>query len=196
MVSVNDPENSVAETIGPLLPSMEAVLLHPETGEEAAPGQPGRLLVRGPNVFAGYLGDAPSPFVRHAGKEWYDTGDLVVRRPDDILVFAGRLKRFVKIGGEMISLPAIEEVLQQAFCDGAAEPQLAVLARGEERPELILATLLDFDREQINQALRQGGLSPLYNIRRVIHVDGIPVLGTGKTDYRSLEALVQADREG
>ncbi len=196
VVSVNDPENSVAETIGPLLPSMEAVLLHPETGEEAAPGQPGRLLVRGPNVFAGYLGDAPSPFVRHAGKEWYDTGDLVVRRPDDILVFAGRLKRFVKIGGEMISLPAIEEVLQQAFCEGAAEPQLAVLARGEERAELILATLLDLDREQINQALRQGGLSPLYNIRRVIHVDGIPVLGTGKTDYRSLEALFQADREG
>ncbi len=191
VISVNDPEHSVPETIGPLLPSMRAVLLHPETGEEVQAGVAGRLLVRGPNVFGGYLGDAPSPFIRHGGKEWYDTGDLVVRRPDNILVFAGRLKRFVKIGGEMISLPAIEDVLQQAFCENASEPQLAVLASGGQRPELILVTLLELGREQVNQALRRGGLSPLYNIRRVIHVDEIPVLGTGKTDYRRLSGQME-----
>ena len=194
VISVNHPDNPVPETIGPLLPSMQAVLLHPETGQEVQGEEPGRLLVRGPNVFGGYLGDAASPFVRHGGKEWYDTGDLVTRRPDDILVFAGRLKRFVKIGGEMISLPAIEEVLQQAFCQDASEPCLVVLAVGEERPELVLVTVPALDRERVNQALRQGGLSPLYNIRRVVRVDEIPVLGTGKTDYRSLATLLNESR--
>ena len=191
VISVNHPGNPVPETIGPLLPSMRAVLLHPETGEVVREGVAGRLLVRGPNVFGGYLGGAGSPFVQHAGKRWYDTGDLVVRRPDNILVFAGRLKRFVKIGGEMISLPAVEEVLHRAFASGAAGPELAVLARGEERPELVLLTTLALDREQVNQALRRGGLSPLHNIRRVVRIAEIPVLGTGKTDYRRLAGQME-----
>ena len=190
VISVNSPEDSVPGTIGRLLPSMAGLLLHPESGEPVADGEPGRLLVRGPNVFAGYLGEAPSPFKQVAGQDWYDTGDLVIRDSRGMLSFAGRLKRFVKLGGEMLSLPAIEQVLEQAFADQAAEPVLAVVATGDEQPELVLLAVMEISRQQANEKIRAAGLSALHNIRRVRKIDEIPLLGSGKTDYRSLQQCV------
>ncbi|HHD63178.1 MAG TPA: hypothetical protein ENK96_02170 [Desulfobulbaceae bacterium] len=190
VISVNRPEAPVAGTIGYLLPSMQGVLLHPESGEVISDDRPGRLLVRGPNVFAGYLGEAPSPFVSHNDKDWYDTGDLVTRRPDGLLTFGGRLKRFVKLGGEMISLPAIEEILVTEFGGDREEPVLAVAATEGDHPELALLTVLNIDRQQANQVLRRGGLSPLHNIRHIERVAEIPLLGTGKTDYRSVQEMI------
>ncbi|MCF6188245.1 MAG: AMP-binding protein, partial [Desulfobulbaceae bacterium] len=191
VISVNSPEDSVPGTIGRLLPSMEGLLLHPETWEPVADGVPGRLLVGGPNVFGGYLGEAPSPFKQVDGQDWYDTGDLVIRDTRGMLSFAGRLKRFVKLGGEMISLPAIEQVLEQAFTDQAAEPILAVVASEDEQPELVLLTIREISRQQANQKIRAAGLSALHNIRRVQKIDEIPLLGSGKTDYRSLQQYVR-----
>ncbi len=186
VISVNTPDDPRPGTIGRLLPSMEMLLLDAETGGEAQEGDVGRLLVRGPNVFAGYLGDVKSPFVEHGGRAWYDTGDLVRLDPDGVLHFAGRLKRFVKLGGEMISLPAIEGVLEAAFAD-SDDPELAVLATpDEEHPELVLLATRELDRQQVNIRIRAAGLSPLHNIRRVIRVDEIPLLGSGKIDYRQL----------
>ena len=190
VISVNSPDNAVPGTIGRLLPSMEGLLLHPETGEPVEDGQPGRLLVRGPNVFAGYLGEAPSPFKQVGGQDWYDTGDLVTMNDQGILSFAGRLKRFVKLGGEMISLPAIEQVLEQAFADQESGPLLAVVASGDEQPELVLLAITEISRQQANEKIRAAGLSALHNIRRVQQVDEIPLLGTGKTDYRRLQQCV------
>ncbi len=192
VISVNTPDDPRPGTIGRLLPSMECVLLDPETGTEVTPGTAGRLLVRGPNVFAGYLGDAPSPFVEHDGRSWYDTGDLVRMDDDGILHFAGRLKRFVKLGGEMISLPAIEEVLEKGL-GGSEDPELAVVATpDDEHPELVLVTSLELDRSRVNEQLRAAGLSPLHNIRRVLRIESLPLLGTGKVDYRSLEKMMAA----
>ncbi|MFR1534348.1 MAG: hypothetical protein ACLSTO_12375 [Bilophila wadsworthia] len=98
-----------------------------------APGETGMLLVSGPNVFGGYLGvDADKqPFVAFEGMEWYRTGDLVSEVADGCLTFRGRLKRFVKVGGEMISLTQIESVLAAAFGEDvpknpANSPALAV----------------------------------------------------------------------
>jgi long-chain-fatty-acid--[acyl-carrier-protein] ligase len=148
------------------------------------------LLVRGPNVFSGYLGDANNPFVRFDGYSWYDTGDLVYEQ-NGVLVFAGRLKRFVKLGGEMISLPAIEQVLEAHYPAGDG-PVLAVAAAGDEQhPELVLLTTLATDRQEANQALRDAGLSPLHNIRSVQRVAAIPLLGSGKTDYTRITKMVQ-----
>jgi long-chain-fatty-acid--[acyl-carrier-protein] ligase len=152
------------------------------------------LLVRGPSVFGGYLHyDGPSPFVPYAGKQWYRTGDLVSEDSDGVLTFCGRLKRFVKIGGEMIPLPAIEAALEAKLQPAGSTdgPCLAVESTAdEEHPELVLFTTLAVDREAANRCLRESGLSPLHNIRRVVHLETLPLLGTGKTDYRSLKALL------
>ncbi len=190
VVSVTPLAAPVRGSIGKLAASLEAVIVHPETGVMVAPGDVGLLLVRGPSVFPGYLNyDGPSPFVTFRGDPWYRTGDLVRQAPDGTLFFEGRLKRFVKLGGEMISLPAIEAALAPHFEEAGAEgPTLAVEALGPpESPEVVLFTTKNITRQEVNDWLRAAGLSALYNVRHVIKVESIPVLGTGKTDYRALK---------
>ncbi len=190
VVAVNSIEKPRPGTIGRILPSMEWLLVNPETHIPVGPGESGKLLVRGPNVFSGYLGDVPSPFVEHGGHLWYDTGDLVYE-DDGVLVFAGRMKRFVKLGGEMVSLPAIEHVLTENCDSGVNEPEIAVMATAdEEHPELVLLTAMDIEREEVNRIIRKAGLSPLHNIRMVRKIEAVPLLGTGKTDYAALEKLM------
>ncbi|MBU0959942.1 MAG: 2-acyl-glycerophospho-ethanolamine acyltransferase, partial [Proteobacteria bacterium] len=114
----------------------------------------------------------------------------LVQEKGGVLTFAGRLKRFVKLGGEMISLPAIEEVLTNQF-KGDNEPVLAVSATpGDDHPEIVLFVTSELSREEVNNILREHGFSPLHNIRRTVQVETIPLLGTGKTDYRALEAML------
>jgi len=194
-ISVNDENNPQPGTIGKALPSVEYVIRAVEGGGRVAAGQSGMLLVRGPSVFEGYLNyDGPSPFESFEGKSWYRTGDLIKEGPDGVLTFTGRLKRFVKLGGEMISLPAIEEALVHAFAAGSDQDEGPVLAVEstpiETNPDIVLFTSREISRDEANQAIRQAGLSPLHNIRHVRRVDAIPTLGTGKTDYRSLRTLL------
>lgn len=190
VVSVNDPDQPIPGTIGKVLPSMEYVVVHPETGVVVREGESGTLLLRGPNVFAGYINyQGKSPFIEYEGEEWYSSGDLVQEK-GGILTFAGRLKRFVKLGGEMISLPAIEELLISKF-QGEDEPILAVSATpGDDHPEIVLFVTGELSREEVNNTIREHGFSPLHNIRRTVQVETIPLLGTGKTDYRTLQALL------
>ena len=190
VVSLNDESAPRAGTIGKALPSVEYALQDVDTGRRSEPGRPGILLVRGPSIFGGYLKyDGPSPFVEFEGKQWYRTGDIVSESADGVFTFAGRLKRFVKLGGEMISLPAIEDVLLRHYVRASDdEPVLAVEGTPVElNPELVLFTVRPVDREEANSLIRAAGLSPLHNIRLVIKVDKIPTLGTGKTDYRALK---------
>jgi len=195
VISLNDARAPRAGAIGKVVASLEWALQDVERGGRAAPGRPGMLLVRGPSVFGGYLNyDGPSPFVEFEGKTWYRTGDLVSAGEDGVLTFVGRLKRFVKLGGEMISLPAIEEVLARHYAKPSDEgPVLAVESMPQElNPELVLFTVLDLDRGEVNQRIREAGLSPLHNIRALRKLDRIPTLGTGKTDYRALKDMLGA----
>lgn len=198
IISANREENPVRGSIGRVMPSIEYAIVDVERNRRVAPGEQGMLLVRGPNVFGGYLGsDVATPFVEFEGRQWYRTGDLVCER-DGVLFFRGRLKRFVKLGGEMVSLPAIEAVLEQRAVeantptpDAKDGPVLAVeAADAETNPELVLFTTLPLDRATVNGWIRSAGLSPLHNIARVARVERIPVLGTGKTDYRALRAML------
>ena len=200
LVSVNDPRQPVPGTIGRVMPSMDYRLVHPDTLQPQPDDvNTGMLVVRGPNVFNGYLEDqVKSPFIVLDGLAWYNTGDLVRRNEHGGLTFCGRLKRFVKLGGEMVSLPAVEEAIaasplvKQSDQQGEG-PLLAVEAlNADTHPELVLFSRINLDREQVNKAIREAGLSPLHNIRQIRLVDEIPVLGTGKTDYRALrESLVE-----
>ncbi|MDL1968802.1 MAG: AMP-binding protein [Deltaproteobacteria bacterium] len=197
IVSFNMENAPKPYTIGRVMSSLEHVIIDVDTGKEVGRNRAGMLLVRGPSVFSGYLNyDGESPFVEYKGKEWYKTGDLVSEDADGVLTFCGRLKRFVKLGGEMISLPAIEEVLVPHFAgDDDDGPIIAVEATpSEENPELILFTVKDTDRVAVNSCLRDAGLSALHNIRHVIKLNEIPVLGTGKTDYQELKKRLQTFR--
>ena len=120
---------------------------------------------------------------------------MVLEDADGVLSFSGRLKRFVKLGGEMISLPAIEAVLEVTYAtDTDKGPVIAVEATpSEDHPEIVLFTTRDTDRETVNRHIRAAGLSPIHNIRRGIKVEEIPLLGTGKTDYRTLKARLAGD---
>jgi acyl-[acyl-carrier-protein]-phospholipid O-acyltransferase/long-chain-fatty-acid--[acyl-carrier-protein] ligase len=192
VVSVNREDDPRTGTIGRPLLSVEWAIVNLETGRRVEPGQPGMLLVRGPSIFGGYLNpDVDSPFEAFEGRDWYRTGDLVLQ-DRGVLVFSGRLKRFVKLGGEMVSLPAIEEVLSKRFQgDDETEPLLAVESSAEElNPDLILFSVAGIRRDDANAAIRAAGLSSLHNIRIVRQIDQIPTLGTGKTDYRALRALL------
>ncbi|HQA53746.1 MAG TPA: AMP-binding protein, partial [Spirochaetota bacterium] len=105
VVSVNREENPVRGSIGKLLPSFEYSIINPDTGEQVAEGESGILLLRGPSVFGGYLNYfGKSPFITFKNLQWYNSGDIV-KEEDGSLFFTGRLKRFIKLGGEMISLP-------------------------------------------------------------------------------------------
>jgi long-chain-fatty-acid--[acyl-carrier-protein] ligase len=189
IISLNDENDPRPLTIGKVLPSLEYLLVESQTGKPLSGPGPGILLVRGPSVFSGYLGPtSANPFVSAQGKQWYSTGDIVSVDNDGLLTFCARLKRFVKLGGEMISLPAIEAVLESHFAGDTDKPVLAVEATADdEHPELVLFTTREIDRESANRQIRQAGLSGLHNIRRVVKLEQIPTFGTGKTDYRALK---------
>jgi long-chain-fatty-acid--[acyl-carrier-protein] ligase len=193
VISLNDENAPRPFSIGKLLPSLECLLLHPETLKPLSPPATGILLVRGPSVFSGYLNySCNSPFVEIEGKQYYNTGDIICIDQDSLMTFQGRLKRFAKLGGEMISLPAIESILDVAYpSEGDKGPTLAVEATEADQPELVLFTSRDIEREQANNKIRAAGLSGLHSIRRVIKLDQIPLLGTGKTDYRALKEMLK-----
>jgi acyl-CoA synthetase (AMP-forming)/AMP-acid ligase II/1-acyl-sn-glycerol-3-phosphate acyltransferase/acyl carrier protein len=192
----NNPRHG---TIGKPLPGVEHILVDIDTGAPVESGKAGMLLVRGPNIFGGYLNyDGDSPFVEFDGKTWYRTGDLVREEPDGTLVFTGRLKRFVKLGGELISLPAVEEALLGHFAreDDKEIPLAVESTPSEDHPELVLFSIRPITREAANDVLGKIGLSPLHFIRQVRQVEAIPVLGTGKTDYRALKAALELNKTG
>ena len=122
------------------------------------------LLVRGPSIFPGYLAHTgESPFVTFEGKTWYRTGDLVRQDEDGVLSFEGRLKRFIKLGGEMISLPAIESALQPHFPRRSMTrvPRWRSKRSGmATQQEIVLFTTRAVDRADVNQLAPRGGLQP------------------------------------
>ncbi|MBI3884388.1 MAG: AMP-binding protein [Opitutae bacterium] len=157
----------------------------------------GRLFVKSPAMMKGYLNaDANEKFQALAG--WYDTGDIV-RIDDDRYVFVlGRLKRFAKVSGEMISLTAVEDALAGAFPLYGLRCALAVLAQPDpEKGERLIAVTNEarLQLADVRAALRAKGLSNLCAPREIRCVSAIPRLGSGKVDYRGLERLLQEEDE-
>lgn len=155
-------------------------------------GETGMLLVSGPSIFGGYYQHTgPSPFVEVGGKSWYKTGDLVAQDAEGFLHFKGRLKRFLKAGGEMISLPALEEPFSRAYPADENGPRVAVEGiETEDGRHIVLFTTTDLTLQQASSLLLEAGLRGVMRLDEVRHVDSIPVLGTGKTDYKELRKQV------
>lgn len=157
-------------------------------------GGTGMILASGPNVFHGYLQkDVKSPFFEEKEVKWYVTGDIGYCTNEGALFITGRLKRFIKIGGEMISLGAIEAALLEDMPVEAGDgPRLAVCAKEEKdgRPRLILFSTKEVVPMEVNSLLRQKGFANIVRIDRVVTLDEIPLSGTGKIAYRQLETML------
>lgn len=191
-VSVN-PVGAVRRgTVGPPLPGVMVCVTDLDTGAELSAGETGMLLVSGPTVFPGYLGaGAESPFREVGERKWYVTGDLAAVDADGYIHFRGRLKRFLKAGGEMISLPALEEPFARLYPPGDDGPRAAV--EGVEVPggrRVVLFTTADVSLRDANAVLAREGFRGVMRLDEVRRIDRIPVLGTGKTDYKALRALL------
>ncbi len=184
--------NLPAIGVGQPLADVEMRTIHPETLEPLAPGAEGEICVRGPNVFNGYLGEQKSPFIEIEGQNWYRTGDIGYLDKDNNLILSGRLKRFTKVGGEMISLGAVEEALNQDLLQKGKiqddKPALAICAKEEDgkQPQLILFSTADLEKDFVNDILRERGMSRLIKVAQVQKIEEIPLLGTGKINYRGL----------
>lgn len=192
VVSANRPSKTKTGTVGKALQSVDARVVNLETQQEVATGETGMLLVRGPSIFDGYYKfDGPSPFVEFAGDKWYQTGDLVSMDEDRFITFQGRLKRFLKAGGEMISLPALEEPFIKLYPPSEEGPRVAV--EGVETPDgrhITLFTTFPYTLREASQLLMQAGFTGVMRLDDVRQLERIPVLGTGKTDYKELRKLV------
>ena len=191
VVAANRLDKTKLGSIGLPVKHVESRLVHAETGQPVAPGEAGMLLVRGPSVFHGYHAyDGPSPFVELDGDRWYRTGDLVAVDDDGYLQFRGRLKRFLKAGGEMISLPALEEPFQKRFPPDENGPRVAVEGvETDDGRHIVLFTTFDLSLREAAEILLADGLRGVMRLDEVRRLDRIPVLGTGKTDYTSLRAM-------
>ncbi|MBM3823387.1 MAG: AMP-binding protein [Verrucomicrobia bacterium] len=173
---------------GRLLPGVEWKL---ESFEGVTEG--GRLLVRGPNIMKGYVNaDANEKFQALGG--WYDTGDIVRIDAEGYLHVQGRLKRFAKISGEMVSLTAVEDALAGAFPHHGLRFQVAVVSRpDEDKGEALIAVTNEskLTLEEIRNAIKAKGLTNLCVPREIRVVREIPKLGTGKVNHRELQKELQ-----
>jgi acyl-[acyl-carrier-protein]-phospholipid O-acyltransferase/long-chain-fatty-acid--[acyl-carrier-protein] ligase len=185
VIAVNKPTDNRRGTVGGLLPAIEA-RLEPVEGIP----QGGRLYVRGPNIMAGYL--APGGVLEPPVDGWHDTGDVVALSEDRWIKILGRVKRFAKVGGEMVSLTAAENLAGAVWPD--SRHAVVAVADPKKGERLILVTdRRDADTAPLLAHAQATGAPELAVPRRIIRVPEIPVLGTGKTDYVALERIVEAE---
>jgi acyl-[acyl-carrier-protein]-phospholipid O-acyltransferase / long-chain-fatty-acid--[acyl-carrier-protein] ligase len=186
-LSANLPMRPRHGSAGQFLPGIDYRL---EPVEGVAKG--GRLLVRGPNVMHGYLNaEANARFQALGG--WYDTGDIVRIDADGFIYILGRLKRFAKVSGEMVSLAAVEEALAGAFPQYGLRFAVAVVARPDAaRGEKLIAVTNEpkLTAQAVRAAIHAHGLSNLAVPREIKVIHDLLRLGTGKINHRELEKMV------
>jgi acyl-[acyl-carrier-protein]-phospholipid O-acyltransferase/long-chain-fatty-acid--[acyl-carrier-protein] ligase len=185
VVAVNKPEDNRQGTVGQILPGLEARL---EPVEGISGG--GRLMLKGPNVMMGYLG--PDGHAESLDGGWYDTGDIVSIGDDGWVKILGRAKRFAKIGGEMVSLGAVEELVSSLWPDA----RHAVVSLNDEKKGERLVLITEHPIAEASSLLghfRASGAPELAAPRKVMRVNELPVLGSGKTDYVAIQRMAEAD---
>jgi acyl-[acyl-carrier-protein]-phospholipid O-acyltransferase / long-chain-fatty-acid--[acyl-carrier-protein] ligase len=187
VVAANQPGANRPGTVGRLMQGMES-RLDPVEGIPHA----GRLVIRGPNVMLGYIRPEQPGSIEPVHGGWYDTGDVVSVDCDGFIAIRGRLKRFAKIGGEVVSLAIVESCASAIWPDYShAAIALPDPRKGEQI--VLVTTAPDADRTAFAGWVHNHGVQELAIPRRVVHVEGIPVLGTGKTDYTKVTRYVLDD---
>lgn len=185
VIACNLPNASKDGSVGPLLSKIE-YRIDPVPGLEDG----GRLWVKGPNVMRGYMTlDAPG-ILKPLEGEWHDTGDIVVIDENGIVTIKGRAKRFAKLGGEMISLTAIEDHVNHVWPDNTHA--VAAIEDKRKGEQLVLVTdNMDANRIELQRWAKENGVPELHLPRKIVTVGEVPTLGTGKLDYVALQTLAE-----
>ena len=188
VISTNTPEFNRPGSVGKPIPGVSVRIENYETGAACPPGVDGRILVRGDSVMKGYFNDFEQTSL-HLRNGWYDTGDMGNLDEDGYLWHVGRLKRFVKIGGEMVSLVRIEDVLEKhlpedAHCCVVEIPDAAKGAR------IVAVTTTPLDEERTLQKMAEQ-LPPIALPKIFLTWETLPKMGSGKIDFRSISAMAR-----
>ncbi|HEY5106206.1 MAG TPA: AMP-binding protein [Caulobacteraceae bacterium] len=188
VIAVNKPTDNRRGTVGGILPGVETRI---DPVEGIARG--GRLMVRGPNIMSGYLNEAGGIDAPASG--WHDTGDVVEMTADGWITILGRVKRFAKIGGEMVSLTAAEDLAAGLW--PAARHAVISMPDAKKGERLVLITdQADADAAGLIAYAQNLGAQDLAVPRRIVKVPEIPVLGTGKTDYVAIQRMAETEARG
>ncbi|MCD6115754.1 AMP-binding protein [bacterium] len=188
VVSVNTLEANKAGSIGPLFPSVKVKIVDINTGKEVSRGEEGKILVKGPNVMKGYYDDIEETSLR-IKDGWYDTGDMGILDEDGFLWHKGRLKRFVKIGGEMVSMVRTENVLQQILPETTDCCVVDVPDR-VKGAKLIAAVTQDVNTREIIREMSKS-LSSIAIPAQFVVFEELPKMGSGKVDFRTITEVIK-----
>ena len=185
VLAANQPGEIQAGTIGKMLPGIEA-RLEPIEGLE----QGGQLWVRGPNIMKGYISPENPGQLISLKDGWHNTGDVVSRNEDGHYVIRGRIKRFAKIGGEMVSLMVVENCASAVWPDHMHAA--AIVPDPKRGEQIILVTEApNAKRQELLAWAQTHGVPEISVPKKVIHVKELAVLGTGKLDYVSITKLAK-----
>ncbi len=190
VIAVNTPMHFNAGTVGRLLPAIEA-RLDPVPGIEEG----GRLYIRGPNVMAGYMLASDPGVLQPPVEGWHDTGDIVTFDDAGFITIRGRAKRFAKIGGEMVSLPAVESYAAAVWPDAMH----AVVTRPDPRKGetlVLFTTATGAGHKPLQEWARSNGVTELMIPRDIRILAELPVLSTGKVDYVTLTDMAATSPVG
>ncbi len=186
VLALNTYRHSRVGTVGRLVPGIEARLA-PVPGI----GHGGSLQVRGPNVMKGYLREEAPGVIQKLPEGWYDTGDIVTIDADGFVTIVGRVRRFAKIAGEMVSMTAAEALASDLWPDARHAVVAVPDPRRGERLVLV-TTEADAALRDLQRHARLRGMAELAVPRTILVQGEIPLLGTGKTDYPAVQAAVAA----
>ncbi len=188
VISTNTPEFNRPGSVGKPIPGIQVRIENYETGEECTPGQDGRILVKGNSVMKGYFNDFEQTSL-HIRRGWYDSGDMGNIDEDGYLWHVGRLKRFVKVGGEMVSLVKIEDVLEKylpedSHCCVVEIPDAIKGAR------IVAVVTTPLDEKTILKHMAQH-LPPIALPKIFLVWETLPKMGSGKIDFRTISDMAR-----
>lgn len=188
VLCVNTLDDNRAGTVGRFLPGIEHRLEPVEGIREG-----GRLYVRGPNVMAGYMRPSAPGVLEPPADGWHDTGDIVTIDEDGFVRVKGRAKRFAKIGGEMVSLTAVEGLAQGLWPD--ATHVAVTLPDPRKGEQIVLVTdKPDAERDALAAHVRKEGYPELWAPRAILVTAAVPVMGSGKIDVPAVQEMARAMR--
>jgi len=184
-------EGSRRGSVGRMMPGHAARILNPDTMQDIEVTAAGLLLLKGPNIFSGYLGE-PERTAEVMQGDWFITGDLARFDVDGFLFIEGRLSRFSKIAGEMVPHGTVEEALIKAYnLFDVERPIIAVAGRPDKAKgeALVLLAAMDLELDDVREKLSSAGLANLWIPKEIKRVELIPTLATGKLDLRQIQVL-------